>query len=153
MPKYYYLQLIRKRLAWILMYEKGHSVSKVCLHFGISRKCFYKWLGRYRVSGNDANSLHDRSRRPMSSPRLTSKHIQSSALGGLRKATNFGPDRTRLFLLKDYSVSVPRATIQAILRRKGLIKKAKRRPKKPPPEADLRPALPGLYPCKIPIQG
>ncbi|MDI6760106.1 MAG: helix-turn-helix domain-containing protein, partial [Candidatus Brocadiaceae bacterium] len=130
MPKYYYLQLIRKRLAWILMYEKGHSVSKVCLHFGISRKCFYKWQRRYRASGNEANSLLDRSRRPMYSPRLTSKHIQSLIVK-LRKATNFGPDRIRLFLLKDYSISVPRATIQAILRRKGLIKKAKRRPKKP----------------------
>lgn len=130
MPKYYYLQLIRKRLAWILMYEKVRSVTMVCRYFGISRKCFYKWQRRYRASGNDANSLLDRSRRPKYSPRLTSKHIQSLIVK-LRKATNFGPDRIRLFLLKDYSISVPRATIQAILRRKGLIKKAKRRPKKP----------------------
>lgn len=87
MPKYYYLQLIRKRLAWILMYEKVRSVTMVCRYFGISRKCFYKWQGRYRASGNDANSLLDRSRRPMSSPRLTSKHIQSLIVR-LRKATN-----------------------------------------------------------------
>lgn len=130
MPKYYYLQLIRKRLAWILMYERVKSVSKVCRHFGISRKCFYKWLGRYRASGNDDNSLLDRSRRPKTSPRATPRYIQKQVVK-LRKATGFGPDRIRLFLLKDHNISLPSSTVQAILRRKGLIKKAKKRKKTP----------------------
>lgn len=130
MPKYYYLQLIRKRLAWILMYEKIHSVSKVCRYFGISRKCFYKWLGRYRASNNDPNSLLDLSRRPKSSPRLTPEDLQGLVVK-LRRQTAFGPDRIRLFLLKDHGLSLPRATIYAILKRRGLIQKAKKRHKKP----------------------
>lgn len=130
MPKYYYQQLIRKRLAWMLMYQRIGSVTRVCRHFGISRKCFYKWLGRYTASGNDPDSLLDLSRRPKNSPKLTSKKVQVRVVR-LRRATNFGPDRIRLFLLKDHGLSIPRATVYAILKRKGLIKKAKKRPRKP----------------------
>jgi len=61
---------------------------------------------------------------------LTPKHIQSIIIR-LRKTTSFGPDRIRLFLLKDHNISLPRSTIYAILKRKGLIKKAKKNRKKP----------------------
>lgn len=114
----------------MLMYQKIGSVTKVCRYFGISRKCFYKWLRRYRASGGNDNSLLDLSRRPMYSPRLTPRHLQALVVK-LRKTTHFGPDRLRLFLLKDHGLSLPRATIYALLKRKGLIKKAKKRPKKP----------------------
>ena len=130
MPKYYYEQIIRKRLAWILMYKQINNVSKVCLHFGISRKCFYKWLKRYEGSGGDPKSLIDHSRRPKRSPMLTPKHIETIVVN-LRRTTSFGPDRIRLFLLKDHNISLPRATIYAILKRKGLIKKAKKIRRKP----------------------
>ena len=131
MPKYYYDQLIRKRLAWMLMYKKINNVSKVCLYFGISRKCFYKWLKRYEDSGGDpAASLIDRSKRPRRSPMLTHEYIQSIIIR-LRKTTSFGPDRIRLFLLKDYNISLPRSTIYAILKRNGLIEKPKKMRRKP----------------------
>lgn len=131
MPKYYYDQLIRKRLAWMLMYKKINNVSKVCLYFGISRKCFYKWLKRYEDAGGDpARSLIDRSKRPRRSPMLTHEYIQSIIIR-LRKTTSFGPDRIRLFLLKDYNISLPRSTIYAILKRNGLIEKPKKMRRKP----------------------
>lgn len=112
------------------MYQEVKSVSKVCRYFGISRKCFYKWLRRYRASGNDYNSLLDRSRRPKTSPRVTHSNLQALVVK-LRKATGFGPDRIRLFLKKDHNLSLSRATIYALLKRKGLIKKAKKRCKTP----------------------
>jgi transposase InsO family protein len=49
----------------------------------------------------------------------------------MRKKTNFGPDRIRFYLAKDYSLAVARSTIYAILKREGLIKKHKKRKKKP----------------------
>jgi len=49
----------------------------------------------------------------------------------LRKKTNFGPDRLRLFLLKDYNLNIPRSTIYYILKREKLVKKHKKRKKKP----------------------
>ena len=61
---------------------------------------------------------------------LTPKHIQTIVVN-LRRTTSFGPDRIRLFLLKDHNISLPRATIYAILKRKGLIKKAKKIRRKP----------------------
>ena len=130
MPKHYYNQLIRKRLAWILMYQKSGNVSFVCRYFGIARKTFYKWLVRYEESGNDPLSLLDTSKRPKNSPKETQGDIQKLIVR-LRKSTLMGPYRLKFFLKKDYGVSISRATIYAILKRKGLIKKSKKRAKTP----------------------
>ncbi len=40
--------VIKQRLAWIKMRERGAPVTVVCQYYGISRKSFYKWLGRYQ---------------------------------------------------------------------------------------------------------
>lgn len=130
MPKYYYTQLIRKRLSWILLYRKTGNASFVCRYFGIARKTFYKWLNRYTKSGEDPSSLIDKPKRPKQSPKETSQQIQMLIVR-LRKETLFGPDRLNFFLLKDHRIAIPRSTIYAILKRKGLIKKYPRRIKKP----------------------
>jgi len=41
----------------------------LCQTFGISRRCGYKWLERFRRDGR--SGLHNRSRRPRRSPRRT----------------------------------------------------------------------------------
>ena len=46
------------------MHEGGTPVTEVCAHYGISRKTFYKWYGRYQESGRGFHVLKDRSRRP-----------------------------------------------------------------------------------------
>lgn len=125
MPKYYYQRLIRMRLAWILMYEQVRSATLVARHFGISTKTFYKWRRRYLASGKNPDSLLDRSRRPKTSPNITKERI-TNLIKTMRKKTKFGPDRIRFYLIKDYSISIPRSTIYAILKREGLIKKRKR---------------------------
>lgn len=130
MPKYYYNQLIRKRLAWILMYQKYGNASFVCRYFGIARKTFYKWLNRYEASGKETQSLLDKSKKPTNSPKATREDFQKLIIK-LRKSTGFGPDRLRLFLIKDYAIYIPKTTIYAILKRKRLIKKPKRRAKTP----------------------
>ena len=45
--------VIKQRLAWIKMHERDAPVTQVCLHYGISRKTFYKWLRRYQEGGRD----------------------------------------------------------------------------------------------------
>ncbi len=42
--------------------EKGQSFTRLCRGFGISRKCGYKWLKRYRQGG--VRALGEASRRP-----------------------------------------------------------------------------------------
>ena len=47
----------------------GCNMVRLCRRFGISRKTGYKWLGRYRQTGEAG--LAERSRRPRRSPRTT----------------------------------------------------------------------------------
>ena len=47
------------------------NVARVCRHFGISRKSFYKWKRRHADHG--AAGLCDRPRTPHRSPRATSR--------------------------------------------------------------------------------
>jgi transposase InsO family protein len=44
-------------------------LAKVAADFGISERCAYKWLARFRAEG--LAGLHDRSSRPLCSPRTT----------------------------------------------------------------------------------
>jgi len=47
----------------------SQPVAKVAADFGISERCAYKWLARFRAEGHAG--LHDRSSRPTCSPRTT----------------------------------------------------------------------------------
>jgi len=47
----------------------SQPVAKVAADFGISERCAYKWLARFRAEG--FAGLHDRSSRPTCSPRTT----------------------------------------------------------------------------------
>lgn len=55
-----FLQLAQRRV---------QAVAQLCRQFGISRKTGFKWLARFRAEGGPG--LHDRSRRPKSSPHRT----------------------------------------------------------------------------------
>lgn len=53
----------RGRLEWIIFYEKNQKdVSLACRHFGIARKTFYKWAGRF--DKEFLKGLEERSRAP-----------------------------------------------------------------------------------------
>ena len=49
------------------------NVARVCRHFGISRKSFYKWKRRHADHG--AAGLCDRPRTPHRSPRATPRDV------------------------------------------------------------------------------
>jgi transposase InsO family protein len=57
-----------KLVAAVVAVAEGESVnvSRLCERHGVSRKTFYKWVGRYRESGLEG--LEDRSTRPLRSP-------------------------------------------------------------------------------------
>src|SRR4030042_657299 len=132
--------VIKQRLAWIKMHERGAPVTQVCLHYGISRKTFYKWLRRYQEGGRDFHVLKDRSRRPHSSEsrRLRSldhPHTVPIAtverLLALWRTTNYGPRRLAYYLSQEgYRLSVFGA--YRVLQRAGLVKKRRSPPRKKP---------------------
>ena len=95
----------------------GANLSELGRRFGVSRPTVYKWLERYRAEG--VHGLHDRSRRPRSSPRRTSAEVVQRVLV-LRRDVPWGGRKLRRLLQDDGVVAVPSgSTITQILRRHG----------------------------------
>ncbi len=81
--------VVKQRLAWIKMHERGTPVTGVCDHYGISRKTFYKWYGRYQESDRDFHVLNDRSRRPHTHPRSVPNRVGERVVA-MRRKTRYG---------------------------------------------------------------
>ena len=122
--------LIKQRLAWIKMRERGAPVAEVCRYYGISRKTFYKWLRRYQKGGRDFHALRDRSRRPRSHPRAIPKPVADHVVA-LRRKSRYGPRRLA-FYLQAQGINISVYGIYRVLQRAGLVKKRRSRPRKKP---------------------
>jgi putative transposase len=105
-----------ERLLWVHEYESCLNINIVCKKYGISRKTLYKWLKRYRRSGQDPESLVDQPRTPHRSPMQTSGEI-SVLVQQLRNETGFGPRKIRDILLEKHNISLSERTIWKIFQR------------------------------------
>jgi len=131
--------VIKQRLAWIKMHERGAPVTAVYQHYGISRKTFYKWLGRYQQAQGDWHALKDRSRRPHSHPRAVPKATVERVLT-LRQRTRYGPRRLAYYLAQE-GVRLSVFGVYRVLQRAGLVKRRRSRPRKKPQSYAM--AVPG----------
>ena len=93
------------------------SVSYACRHFGISRKTFYKWKGRFDADGQAA--LGDRSRAPHRSPRSTPPEVVSNILY-LRQRYHFGPGKIAGYLQRFHAVTIAVASVHRVLQKHGM---------------------------------
>ena len=121
-----------------LMEEKHRFVSlaatgrftftELCADFHVSRKTGHKWLGRYRKVG--AAGLHERSRRPHGCAHQTAVRIERLILRERRQHRTWGPKKLRRLLHRDHGIRrLPAcSTIAAILRRRGLSQRPRRKP-------------------------
>ncbi|HLP15085.1 MAG TPA: helix-turn-helix domain-containing protein [Bacteroidota bacterium] len=105
-----------ERLLWVREYESCLNINTVCRKFGISRKTLYKWLKRYRRSGQDPESLIDQPRTPHRSPRQTSGDVSMLVLA-LRNETGYGPRKIRDILIEKHGISLSERTIWKIFQR------------------------------------
>ena len=121
------------------MHERGSPTTKVCKHYGISRKTFYKWYGRYREAGRDFHVLRDLSRRPHSHPRAVPKPVVERIVA-LRRKTRYGPRRLAYYLSQE-GISVSVYGIYRVLQRAGMVQKRRSRPRKKPQSYAM--AVPG----------
>lgn len=99
----------------------GIAVSEVAERLGVSRQAVYNWLERSRTDPEEG--LLDRSRRPHTSPRRTADAIEQRVIAEWRK-WGFGAKKI-LRRLQDQEPDVawpPRSTIDAILKRAGLVR-------------------------------
>jgi transposase InsO family protein len=98
--------------------EAGMTVSAACLAFGISRRCYYRWLPRWQTGRQ--GGLVERSSRPHRSPQRISL-LEEAHIGALRRGTGWGADRLGAFL------GLPVSTVHRVLVRSDLVP-GKRRP-------------------------
>jgi len=131
--------VIKQRLAWIKMHERGSPVTEVCEHYGISRKTFYKWYGRYQQAGRDFHALKDRSRRPYSHPRSVPKPV-AERIVALRRKTRYGPRRLAYYLAQE-GMTISVYGVYRVLQREGMVRKRRSRPRKKPQSYAM--AVPG----------
>ena len=98
-------------------FNESKNASSTCRYYGISRKTFYKWLQRYNESGE--MGLADRSKRPVISPRATSKEVVTKVLY-LRQTYHFGAGRVVNYLKRYHQISISSSTVQSILKKHDL---------------------------------
>jgi transposase InsO family protein len=81
-----------ERVKFIAAYLRGElSVSRLCEAFGVSRKTAYKWITRYAAGG--VAELLERSRRPRSNPRSTSREVVSLVVAMRKEPPFWGPKK------------------------------------------------------------
>jgi len=97
--------------------EAGMTVSAACLAFGVSRRFYYRWLGRWQADRH--GGLLDRSCRPHRSPQRLAVMDEALVIA-LRKRLGWGADRLGAWL------GLPASTCHRVLVRGGLIEGRKR---------------------------
>ena len=102
---------VRGRLLLVERIEGGMPVADAAQMGGISRRCGYKWWGRWREEG--LAGLLDRSSRPHTSPGRTSPEMERMVIEA-RLRLRVGPERLA------YETGVPARTVARILRRWGM---------------------------------
>jgi transposase InsO family protein len=93
------------------------NVARVCRHFGISRKTFYKWKRRHADHG--AAGLCDRPRTPHRSPRATARDVIRKIVY-LRQQYHFGPGRIAAYLRRFHQIAIAGSSVHRILKRHGM---------------------------------
>lgn len=105
------------------------NVSELARVFGVSRKAVYKWVER----ADDGEPLTDRSRKPHSHPDATDPAVVER-LVALRKQLGYGARKLIgwLELNEPWWLLPAASTVTEILKRAGLVKPRRRRPRGEP---------------------
>jgi len=127
---------MKERTRFVLEWEKrwnanegSVNMSELCREFGISRECGHKWVRRYRDADHDLTAVEERSRRPRTSPTAVPDIVQDIIAAARKENPKWGPVKLRAWLRDRYpGVSFPSASaVAAVLKRRGLVRPAKRR--------------------------
>lgn len=135
------MSMVEQRLDAARAVLAGARVTEVAAGLGVSRQSVHTWVARYLLEG--VAGLADRSHRPASCPHQASGSVEARVVEMRREHKRWGAKRIRLELLRKpvEGVTVPStATINRILRRKGLVTP---RPRKKPRSAYVRFERPG----------
>ncbi len=121
---------VKERMRFVVAIESGlFSMTEACKRFGISRVTGYKWWDRFQEEG--PKGLEDRPRRPVNSPGRTPLRLEALIIEMRKVHSTWGPEKLLNVLSRRHpKLQLPaRSTVAAILKRKGLIEKPRRRRK------------------------
>ena len=116
-----------QRLLFIAdFHREAFPVAELCRRFAISRPTAYKWLARYEAEG--PAGLHDRDRRPHSSPYATPPHVVDALLETRRRHPTWGAKKLLAVLRRRYPrwPWPARSTACDILKRHNLVRARRR---------------------------
>jgi transposase InsO family protein len=104
----------------------------LCARFGIAPKTGYKWLARYAAEG--PAGLHERSRRPHTSPTATPPAVVEALFAVRRRHPTWGAKKLLAVLARrsaldglDAGALPAPSTVAALLKRAGLVTASRRR--------------------------
>lgn len=123
--------IVQERIRFIADYNSGlYSMTELCFRFGVSRQTGYKWVRRYQREG--ALGLEDRSRAPHRCPHRMSEEAERAILTARRRHPTWGPRKLLAWLAaREPKLELPApGRVGALLARKGLVKKRRRRPRR-----------------------
>lgn len=110
------------RARWYLQVDKYHkTVSDVCFIFGISRKTYYKWynLDHHLVfRSSKRRGMHPHTKL---TPRIRLIVYETKI------TYNYGPEKMRIILKRDYGVTVSKTTIYKYFKKRHLIRKPQKK--------------------------
>lgn len=108
-----------ERIRYLVRVERGEqSQVELCGEFGVHRATGWRWRKRWEQCGR-LEEVAERSRRPLRSPRQTAGQIEERIVELRREHGWGGLKLQRLMEREGHAVSV--ATVNRILRRRGLI--------------------------------
>jgi transposase len=110
------------RIRWYRLVNKCHrTVEEVCALYDIPKKTYYKWFKRDFAKGSD----HVDVRLPDRKTKLTSELKQFIEATKLK--TNYGPEKMRLAILKQFGISVSTTIVYRYYKKKKLIRKPQKK--------------------------
>jgi transposase InsO family protein len=112
--------------------DEDESLAEICRRFGISRKTGYKWMDRFDELGPPG--LLDQPPVARRHPQQTPSAVLDAVLDVRRQHPFWGPKKLRAWLAdRDPTRDWPAAsTIGEVLKRHGLVRPRRRRPRVPP---------------------
>jgi transposase InsO family protein len=119
---------MNQKMQFVSLAANGRfSVTQLCEDFDISRKTGHKWLSRYAAEG--AVGLSNHSRRPRGCSHQTTAEVVGLIVKERKAHATWGPKKIQNLLHYKHGLESPpaRSTIAAILKRKGLIERRRRR--------------------------
>jgi transposase InsO family protein len=128
---------VNERLKFVAAVQSGQeSITELCRRFGISRKTGYQLLDRYESDG--AAALRDRSRAPHRHPNQTAPTLEGAILRVRKRQPTWGSKKILAVLEREWDAEdLPaRSTVDAVLKRAGVVTprraRARRQPSAPP---------------------